>query len=157
MNRPVSPAERLGVLFSRLESLDLRQAPLKGVELTVPQLAMLVSIARRPGMRVREVAEILSVTTPTVSVGLHKLERGGWLRRKSDPQDRRAARLYLTTKARQLAKRALAFRRKRINEFMDALTTQEQEQLFTLLEKAIHQLEQKNRSKSKEKVLTASH
>jgi DNA-binding MarR family transcriptional regulator len=157
MNRPISPAERLGVLFSRLESLDLRQAPLKDAELTVPQLGLLVSIARQPGIRVREVAEILGVTMPTVSVGLHKLEQGGWLRRESDPQDGRAARLYLTVKARQLAKRALAFRRKRINEFMDALTAQEQEQLFNLLEKAIDQLEQKNRSKSKEKVLTASH
>ncbi len=153
----INPHERLAALFSRLESLDLRDAPLKDAELTMPQLGLLINIGRRPGIRVREVAEILGVTMPTVSVGLRKLEQGGWLRRESDPQDGRAARIYLTDKAMELAKRARAFRRKRINEFMDALTGAEQEQLFNLLEKAITNWEQKNISKSKEKVQPASH
>lgn len=153
----INPHERLAALFSRLESLDLREAPLKDAELTMPQLGLLISIGRRPGVRVREVAEILGVTMPTVSVALRKLEEAGWLRRESDPHDGRAARLYLTSKAIELAKRARSFRRKRISEFMDALTGVEQEQLFNLLEKAITNLEQKNISKSKEKVHPASH
>jgi len=153
----INSHERLAALFSRLESLDLRQAPLKDAELTMPQLGLLISIGRRPGIRVREAAEILGVTMPTVSVALRKLEKAGWLRRESDPLDGRAARLYLTPKAMELAKRTRSFRRKRINEFMDALTSAEQEQLFNLLEKAITGLEQKNVSKSKEKAHPASH
>lgn len=153
----INPHERLAALFSRLESLDLRDAPLKDAELTMPQLGLLINIGRHPGMRVHEVAETLGVTMPTVSVGLRKLEQGGWLRRESDPQDGRAARLYLTDKAMELAKRARSFRRKRINEFMEALTDAEQEQLFNLLEKAITNLERKNLSKAKEKIAPASH
>jgi len=142
MKTDIEIHERLMGLFNRLEALGLRHAPLKEADLSMPQFLLLVSIGRKPGIRVHEVAENLGVTTPTVSVALRKLEKEGWLRRESDPDDGRAARLHLTDKAQGLAERARDFRRKRIDEFMNALTGEEQGQLLGLLEKAISHLEQ---------------
>ncbi|MEX1071389.1 MAG: MarR family transcriptional regulator [Anaerolineales bacterium] len=135
--------ERLLGLFSRLEGLGLRGAPLKRLDLSMQQFGLLMSVMRHPGIRVHEIAETLRVSTPTVSVAVRKLEKQGWLKRKPDPEDKRAAQLYLSRKAALLAQRAKSFRRKRINEFMNGLTSAEQDQLLTLLEKAISNLETK--------------
>ncbi len=145
MATPLSPDERLAGLIARLEPLSLRRAPIKRLDLSMPQFGLLLHIMRKPGIRARELAEAVSVTMPTVSVALHKLEQSGWIYRKADPDDKRAARLFLTRKAQVLANRAQAFRRKRVDEFMQALTPAEQEQLFQLLEKAISSLEQKKK------------
>ncbi len=140
--------DRLLGLFSRLEGLGLRGAPIKQLDLSMQQFGLLMSVMRQPGIRVHEIAETLGVSTPTVSVAVRKLETQGWLKRKQDPEDKRAAQLYLSTKASLLAQRAKAFRRKRTNEFMSALTATEQDQLLTLLEKAISNLEEKQTYKS---------
>jgi DNA-binding MarR family transcriptional regulator len=139
-----APQERLQVLFKRLEDLGLRDAPLKDADLSMPQLAVLMSVGRSPGIGVGELAETLGVTTPTVSVALRKLEKQGWLRREADPEDRRAAHIHLTQKAMGLAQKVRSFHRKRIDEFMDALSASEQDQLVKLLEKSINHLESKN-------------
>jgi DNA-binding MarR family transcriptional regulator len=138
------PQERLQLLFKRLEGLGLRDAPLADADLSMPQLAVLMSVGRNPGIGVGELAEALGVTTPTVSVALRKLEKQGWLRREADPEDRRAARIHLTQKATGLAQKVNTFQRKRIDEFMDALSASEQDQLVNLLEKSINHLESKN-------------
>lgn len=145
MDTSLAPHERLGVLFSRIESLGLRRAPLKRLDISLPQFGLLTLILRQPGIRARELSSNLGVTMPTVSVALRKLETSGWVYRKGDPKDKRSARLFATRKAQVFGKRARAFRRKRFNEFLGALTPDEQEQLFRLLEKAIGNLEKNNK------------
>jgi DNA-binding MarR family transcriptional regulator len=110
----------------------------------------MMCVMREPGIRVQQIAEMLGVSTPTVSVGIRRLERQGWLRRKHDPEDKRAARLFLSAKAQLLAKHVDNRRRKYVNEFMEALTAGEQEQLLSLLEKSITKLEEKRKSSKKE-------
>jgi DNA-binding MarR family transcriptional regulator len=146
MDTPLSPDERLAGLFARLEALSLRNVPIKRLDLSVHQFGFLLHIFRKPGIRARELAGALGVTMPTVSVALRKLEQSGWIYRKGDPDDKRASRLFLARKAQVLANRAQDFRRKRVDEFMEALTPAEQEQLFLLLEKAIGNLEQKKQN-----------
>jgi DNA-binding MarR family transcriptional regulator len=146
-NTPPAPAhDRLMGLFSRLEGLGLARPRLAKVGLSLPQFGMLACVWREPGIRVHQVAEQLGVTMPTVSVAVRKLAAGGWLQRKPDAQDKRSIRLYLSPKASLLAKQVVSRRRKAINEFMDALSEQEQNQLLDLLEKAITNLETKRNS-----------
>jgi DNA-binding MarR family transcriptional regulator len=139
----MNTSDELMALFRRLEKLGLGRAPIKDVPLSIPQFGLLLAVWRNPGIRVREAAEFLAVSAPTVSVALTKLEQEGWVKRESDPQDKRAARFYLTAKAQLFAKRAQSFQRKQIGEFMSGLDPDEQEQLLTLLGKAINNLEQK--------------
>ncbi len=138
--------DRLISLFTRLQALGLGQPRLKESGLSLPQLGLMLCILHSPGIRVNQVAELLSVSTPTVSVAVRKMEREGWLRRKIDPEDRRAARLFLSTKAEELAKQVGSRRRRYVNQFMQALSPVEQEQLLTLLEKAISSMEEKRKS-----------
>ncbi len=154
MDTPISPDERLTGLIARLESLSLHRAPIKRLDLSMPQFGLLLHILHKPGIRARELAVAMAVTTPTVSVAMRKLEQRGWIYRKDDPDDKRAACLFLTRKAQVLANRAKAFRRKRVDEFMEALTPAEQEQLFQLLEKAISNLEQKKKQNQRMNVIS---
>lgn len=142
--------ERLLGLFNRLQALGLGQPRFKQEGLSLPQFGLMMCIMHEPGIRLHKVAQMLGVSTPTVSVAVRKLEHHGWLRRKMDPVDKRAARLFLSAKAEALAKQVGNRRRKYVNQFMEALTSEEQEQLLNLLEKAITNLEEKSRSTKKE-------
>jgi len=149
---PQSIHERLIGLFTRLQSLGLGQPRFKQEGLSLPQFGLMMCVLHTPGIRVAQIGEMLGVSTPTVSVAVRKLERQGWLRRKMDPEDRRAARLFLSAKAEILAKQVSNRRRKYVNEFMEALTAAEQEQLLNLLEKAITNLEEKRKPSKKDVV-----
>ncbi len=138
--------------MARLEALELARPRLAEVGLSLPQFGLLISVWREPGLRVHEVAEKLGVTTPTVSVALRKLEKDGWLERKPDPQDRRSAQLFLSEKASLLARQVSRHRRKQIGEFMNGLSAGEQDQLLSLLEKAITNLEEKRISKRQQEM-----
>jgi DNA-binding MarR family transcriptional regulator len=149
---PQSVHDRLMSLFTRLQALGLGQPRFKQEGLSLPQFGLMMCIMQTPGARLNRVAEMLGVSTPTVSVAVRKLERQGWLRRKMDPEDKRAARLFLSAKAELLAKQVGSRRRKYVNQFMEALTSVEQEQLLNLLEKAITNLENSRRVDKKDVV-----
>jgi DNA-binding MarR family transcriptional regulator len=150
MATPQSTHDRLIGLFARLQSLGLGRPHIQKEGLSLPQFGLMMCIMQTPGIRVHQVAEMLNVSTPTVSVAVRKMERLGWLRRKNDPDDKRAARLFLSAKAEIVAKQVGIRRRKYINEFMEALTGTEQDQLLSLLEKAITNMEEKRKPSKKE-------
>ncbi|MBX3049765.1 MAG: MarR family transcriptional regulator [Anaerolineales bacterium] len=134
--------KQFGVLMARLEKLGLG-SPKADIGLSLPQIGLLAMVWREPGLRVSELAERLGVTAPTVSVALRKLEQDDWLHREPDPQDKRSTHLYLSEKAERLARQIGAMRQKRLNQFMSGLNIEEQQQLLTLLDKAISNLEQR--------------
>jgi len=143
-----TPLQRLQNLFERLERLGVgTKAPLKEMQLSLPQLSLLLAVRRTPGIRVNELAQLLELSAPTVSVGLRRLEEEGWVRREPDPQDKRSFHLYLTEKAKNFAKRVQEFERKQTGVFLSALSAQEQAQLVRLLDKAITRLEEQAQTK----------
>ncbi len=137
--------QQLDALIARLERLELSR-PKPGMGLSLPQIGLLAMVWREPGLRVSQLAERLGVTTPTVSVALHKLEQGDWLRRQADPQDKRSAHLYLSEKAEKLAREIGQLRQRRLKAFMNGLDAEEQQQLLTLLDKAISNLEKSKKA-----------
>ena len=68
--------------------------------LTRAQWRVLVHLAGREGLNQSSLAEILELDTVTLGRHIDRLERDGWLERRSDPADRRAWRLYLTPASR---------------------------------------------------------
>lgn len=152
MANPASPLDRLQTLFERLERLGVgSKAPLKEMQLSLPQLGLLLAVRRAPGIRVNELAQLLQLSAPTVSVGLRRLEDEGWVRREPDPEDKRSFQLYLTDKAKNFAKRVQEFERKQTGVFLSALSAEEQAQLVHLLDKAITRLEEQAHTKEKSK------
>jgi MarR family transcriptional regulator for hemolysin len=72
---------------------------------TRAQWAVLVRLDRFEGLKQSELAEMLDLQPITLTRLLDRLCNNGLIERRSDPNDRRAKRLFLTTAARPLLER----------------------------------------------------
>ena len=140
MKMEMKPENRMHELLKRMSKLPMMKPPSES-PLSMPQVAMLNWVARSPGCGVREIAQGLHVTPPTVSVGVRRLIKDGWIEQKKDPNDRRARPLFLTEKGQAFADIIQEHRAQTIKLFLSGLTTCEQEQLISLLDRAISALE----------------
>lgn len=75
------------------------QKRMVGGELTLAQSRALIYIARNPGVRQVELAEILEIQPITLARLVDQLESCGLAERRPHPSDRRAYQLYQTSKA----------------------------------------------------------
>ncbi len=126
-------------LFDRVRRLATEGNPLQHTDVSVsmPQLTMLEWVDAHSGCQLSEMAEGLRVTTPTVSVGVRRLEETGLIERFSDPGDGRAVRLWLTPKAQTLVQAARRFRMDKMQKLITGLSRDEQDTLRDLLDKAL--------------------
>ncbi len=128
-------------LLYRLRALGAETPPFEAFQVSPAQLMLLSWIADHPGCHIQNVAAGLGLTSPTVSVGLRRLEQAGLLRREPDPTDKRARRLFLTPQGEHLYQEILAFRRAKARQFLSGLTAAQQETLLTLWERALQAAE----------------
>ena len=70
--------------------------------LTGGQWKVIIVLAISDGLTQKELASLVFVETSTLVPILDKMEKIGFVQRKSDPNDRRINRIYLTTKARRI-------------------------------------------------------
>lgn len=130
-------------LMNRLRKLGMGNSA-SGTTLASPsQMALLDWIAASDGCGVQDIAEGLSLTPPTVSVGVRRLEEAGLLKRKPNPQDKRAVQFFLTAKGQTLQRQSQNFRRHKLELILSGLTQEEQDTLLTLLGKALQAAESK--------------
>jgi DNA-binding MarR family transcriptional regulator len=103
--RRVGGGEALGAdlaaVVARLRRVLRRAVRRNTVDPLAPAASeVLVTVARRPGIGVNEVADELRLAPNTVSTLVRQLVDRGDLVRSTDPTDRRAARLDITAAAR---------------------------------------------------------
>ena len=83
-------------------AIDLRSKELlKRTGLTAPQLAVLQTLRRQGALSGRAVAEAVSLSQPTVTSILDRLERDGLVVRKRSEADRRVVHVRLTESGRE--------------------------------------------------------
>jgi DNA-binding MarR family transcriptional regulator len=82
-----------------------------------------------------ELAGVLSMPKPTVTVYVKRLEASGFLRREIDGADLRRHRLVLTPEGRKTMARGLALLSKAFGARLARLNSAQQSELATLLEK----------------------
>lgn len=140
MTNSTQPENQMLVLFKRMRALPMMKPPSES-PLSMPQVAMLNWVARSPGCGVRDIAKGLHITPPTVSVGIRRLVKDGWLEQHSDPDDRRARPIFLTEKGADLVTIIKEHRTQMLKVFLSGLARDEQEQLIYLLDCAISALE----------------
>jgi MarR family transcriptional regulator, transcriptional regulator for hemolysin len=70
--------------------------------MTRAQWAILIWLARQPGISQKELAELLEVEPITVARLVDRLEARGMVERRPDPRDRRIWRLHLSPPAHQV-------------------------------------------------------
>jgi DNA-binding MarR family transcriptional regulator len=66
------------------------------------QDALLMALWQQPGLRQTDLATLLGVEPPTITRMVHRLERGGLVERRPDPDDGRTVRVHPTPRARLL-------------------------------------------------------
>ena len=74
----------------------------RDIGLTRAQWLVLTRLYRRPGASQSELAEMLEVDRASAGRMIDRMEKGGWLERRHDGEDRRIWRLYLTGEARRI-------------------------------------------------------
>jgi MarR family transcriptional regulator, organic hydroperoxide resistance regulator len=86
--------------------ISLYRPLLEPMGLTHPQYLVMLALWEGEPLRVNELADRLSLEPATLSPLLKRLEAGGLVTRRRDPDDERAVAITLTTAGRRLRKRA---------------------------------------------------
>ena len=86
--------------------VSLYRPLLEPMGLTHPQYLVMLALWEAEPLRVNELADRLSLEPATLSPLLKRLEAGGLVTRRRDPDDERAVAITLTTAGRRLRKRA---------------------------------------------------
>ena len=127
MMRQVSVTARCAAAFrcERLEPLGIRG----------PQYAMILRIAREPGITQEALSRALCIHKSNIARQVEKLETAGYVTRQSDDGDRRLSRLYPTDAAKAVVPEILDALRSWSAYLTAEMTPEEMEQITALLEK----------------------
>ncbi|MEN8171602.1 MAG: MarR family winged helix-turn-helix transcriptional regulator [Chloroflexota bacterium] len=147
MTPPTTSENRLRALLNRLRSLHLLRMP-SDCELSPSQIGMIGWISSNPGCGVLEIAAALGLTPPTVSVGVQRLMKDGWLERREDPDDKRAKPIYLTDRSAVFMQSLREHQEQSLKLFLSGLNSEEQEQYLNLFERAVANMETNSFKKS---------
>ncbi len=74
---------------------------------SVPQSFVLFALLEEDGSTLKEIGTKAQIDSSSMTVLVDKLENEGFLERRLDSQDRRAIRVFLTPKGRELAEKVL--------------------------------------------------
>ena len=128
---------RLIQILKLLKHTGTEQSPPDETELSPSQVNMIDEISFTGELTVRELAERLHLTPPTISVGVKKLEKINLLIRESHKKDGRIVRLMLSDKGKSLHKQIEEYRTGKVEKILNRLNPEEQNQMLSLLEKAL--------------------
>jgi len=129
--------ERFFELMKRVRKLGLDTHPLGDSPVSPAQMALLDWIAASPGCGVQDIADGMRLTPPTVSVGVRKMEESNLVERKPNPMDGRSIQFFLTRRGQALQRQIQDSHRNKFRRLLAGLTSQEQETLLGLLERAL--------------------
>jgi DNA-binding MarR family transcriptional regulator len=133
-----------GTSFEWLSSMFMRMARSVNAaledEITPQKFLLLNSLLHLKKCKVNDLGQELNLSSGAITLALNRLEGEGLVRRTRDEQDRRVVWVELTDQGRVLIRRLLARRRRVWEKMMSALTPQEEEELFRILEKMVNQL-----------------
>lgn len=105
--------------------------------LTVTQLRLLFHLAEQDGLSNAELSERMYVTRPSVSALLERLERGGFISREVDPDDRRGIRIRLEPRGREAVTTVVADIRAFGRKLVEDLTNDDLCEISAALNKLI--------------------
>ena len=104
--------------------------------LTRSQWFLLAHLYRTDGQTQRKLADELDMERAPVSKLLDRLESGGWVKRRADPADRRANRIYITGKFEPLMAEAFTVGEKLTDDIMSGVELGSREQFLHILGRA---------------------
>lgn len=128
-----SEARHLALLHRQMmKLLDQELAPL---DLGHGRYLYLFSLYIRSGRKQQELADVIGADKAAAARALARLEAAGYISRAPDEHDRRATRVYLTDKGRDLQPRLELAAANSMESFTEALLVEEQAEFKRLLAK----------------------
>ncbi len=106
----------------------------RGADLTIPQFRTLLFLQRHPGSALRDVAEHLGLTPPTVSKMAAGLVSRGLIERPDSTEDRRKVELRLTARGNTLIDRVRGETVAKFAGALEKLAPAERDKLISSLE-----------------------
>lgn len=97
----------------------------KSTGLSMPQFSVLMQLHHRGNCAVGDIGERFDITNAAASQMADKLVQNGLIQREEDPHDRRAKRLNLTDKGKQLIQQAVEERYRWVDQLAEKLTLEE--------------------------------
>jgi MarR family transcriptional regulator, transcriptional regulator for hemolysin len=129
--------EYIGVVLSDVARLlrtefDRR---VRQLGITRAQWLVLTRLHRRPGASHSELAEMMEVEKATAGRMIDRLVANGWVERRTQPDDRRVKRVYLTKEAERVHQRIWRVAEDTVDAALTDLAEPERKQLMTLLQR----------------------
>src|SRR3954467_6235755 len=129
--------EYIGVVISDVARLlrtefDRR---VRRLGITRAQWLVLTRLHRRPGASPSELAEMMEVEKATAGRMIDRLVANGWVERRTQADDRRVKRVYLTREAERVHKRIWRVAEATVETALADLSAPESRQLMALLQR----------------------
>lgn len=123
----LSPGKSLAIVMHDVSRLLRRRVDkaAQTIGLTSAQWRVLAYLARAEGSNQASLADHMDMEPITLSRHLDRMEAGGMLERRPDPNDRRAHRLYLTESGRRLIESFRSVTVEVMNDFTDGVSDEE--------------------------------
>lgn len=116
--------------------------------LPMAQVELLQRLAEEPGLRVKDLAERHRLATNTVSNLVQHMVQAGLVERRTDPADRRAVVLMLTSRGRQNLRAWLVENSRRLQAALDELSDDDRRAILGVvpaLSRLVERLEEADR------------
>jgi len=117
-----------------LVAVSVRSLQDSGEQVTLAQLRMLVALDTRGPWGLTALAADLDVSPSTALRMVDRLVRAGQVRRDSDPDDRRAVVLSVTSEGRELVRRVSVRRREELASILERLPAEQRPAVVAALE-----------------------
>lgn len=124
--------------------------PPHGHGITDGRYRVMYTVSKRESWQMKELAEQIGVSSPSLSIMVDRLVEEGLLNREVDPEDRRAVRISLTDQARSTIDAVRQHLLAGLETLAGGLTDQEKDELLSALQATINAV-RKMTGKSKPK------
>ena len=140
--------ENIGSLLAQVSRLMRRAFDEKArtIGVTRPQWQVLSLLHAREGINQGGLADILEVEPITLGRMVDRLQDAGLVERRPDPADRRAWRLYLTDKARDLHQQLRPLAQDMIEAALEGISSEQHDELVIAMKKMRANLTRKSAS-----------
>ena len=105
-----------------------------GQPVTIAEAHALLEISRADGISQNELTVGLNLAKSTVSRLISKIERRGWVVRQPNEQDRRAYRLFLTAKGREIAQQLARARQSKMDGILAQIPMEQRNDVLKSLD-----------------------
>ncbi len=113
----------------------------RDIGLTRAQWLVLTRLYRRPGASQTELADMLEIDRASAGRMIDRMQKNGWVERRSDDGDRRINRLHLTDDARRAHKDMWAIAEATVDDALAPLSAAERDQFTRLAARVKGQLQ----------------